>query len=77
MDVRVGAERDQLRAFEGAAEVVDCDRPACPLLPACRLRGELRRAQEAFLDVLDRVRLGDLLADPTGPVLLALGGRPT
>ncbi|MFI6819894.1 RrF2 family transcriptional regulator [Micromonospora sp. NPDC050187] len=66
-----------VRAFEGDDEVVDCDRPACPLVPACRLRGELRRAQDAFLDVLDGVRLGDLVAGSAGPVLLTLGGRTT
>ncbi|BCL16597.1 RrF2 family transcriptional regulator [Micromonospora sagamiensis] len=64
-----------VRAFEGDDEVVDCDRPACPLLPGCRLRGALRRAQDAFLDVLDQVRLGDLVAGSAGPVLLTLGGR--
>ncbi|WDZ87793.1 RrF2 family transcriptional regulator [Micromonospora cathayae] len=62
-----------VRAFEGDDEVVDCDRPACPLRSACTLRGELRRAQRAFLDVLDQVRLGDLVSGPASPMLLALG----
>ncbi|WBB81644.1 Rrf2 family transcriptional regulator [Micromonospora sp. WMMD882] len=67
-----------VRAFEGDDEVVDCHRPACPLLGACALRGELRRAQRAFLDVLDQVRLGDLAAGAAGSVLLGLGHqRPT
>ncbi|GIJ35543.1 RrF2 family transcriptional regulator [Micromonospora sediminimaris] len=65
-----------VRAFEGDGEVVDCEAPACPLRSACRLRAELRRAQEAFLTVLDGVSLGDLVDGPTGPVLLALGPTP-
>ncbi|WP_240944608.1 hypothetical protein [Micromonospora thermarum] len=41
---------------------------ACPLVAGCRLRGELRRAQAAFLAVLDGVRLDD----QTAPLLLTL-----
>ncbi|MCX4471680.1 Rrf2 family transcriptional regulator [Micromonospora sp. NBC_01655] len=66
-----------VRAFEGDGEVVDCEAPACPLRAACRLRLELRQAQEAFLAVLDRVSLGDLVDGPAGPVLLALGPAPS
>ncbi|WP_433286836.1 RrF2 family transcriptional regulator [Micromonospora sp. CA-244673] len=63
-----------VRAFEGDAEVVNCEQPACPLVAGCRLRGELRRAQAAFLAVLDGVRLGELVDGPAGPLLLTLGG---
>ncbi|MFE9692515.1 RrF2 family transcriptional regulator [Micromonospora sp. NPDC005806] len=62
-----------VRAFEGYDEVVSCEQPACPLLGGCRLRGELRRAQAAFLAVLDDVRLGDLVDGPSGRLLLTLG----
>ncbi|SCG76697.1 RrF2 family transcriptional regulator [Micromonospora inositola] len=65
-----------VRAFEGDDEVVACEQPACPLVAGCRLRGELRRAQAAFLAVLDGVRLGDLVDGPTGPLLLTLGAPP-
>ncbi|SCL32502.1 transcriptional regulator, BadM/Rrf2 family [Micromonospora nigra] len=65
-----------VRAFEGDDEVVDCDGPACPLRAACRLRGELRRAQAAFLAVLDDVRLADLVDGPAGPLLLTLTAPP-
>ncbi len=65
-----------VRAFEGEDEVVGCDAPPCPLRAACQLRAELRRAQQAFLAVLDGVRLDDLVTGPAGPILLALGAPP-
>ncbi|MCR3745897.1 transcriptional regulator, BadM/Rrf2 family [Actinomadura glauciflava] len=61
-----------VRALEGPGEAVECDSPPCPLRDGCRLRGALRAAQAAFLASLDQVRLRDLVADPTGPVLLSL-----
>ncbi|MEV6597834.1 Rrf2 family transcriptional regulator [Actinoplanes sp. NPDC051346] len=65
-----------VRALEGASEVVDCDgEPACPLSGGCRLRGALRRAQEAFYTSLDPITVGDLAAPPARQVLLSLGRR--
>ncbi|WP_030379689.1 MULTISPECIES: RrF2 family transcriptional regulator [unclassified Streptomyces] len=74
-----------VRAFEGggegdgAADVVDCDgagpgTPPCPLRSDCRLRGALRRAQEAFYATLDPLTVEDMIASPTGPLLLGLPG---
>ncbi|MFJ4230659.1 Rrf2 family transcriptional regulator [Cellulosimicrobium cellulans] len=64
------------RELEGPGEVAQCEGPApCPLRQACRLRGALREAQEAFFTVLDRFTVEDLARTPTGPVLLALGTR--
>ncbi|MFF5341430.1 RrF2 family transcriptional regulator [Streptomyces althioticus] len=63
-----------VRAFEGERDVVDCDGAVgtapCPLRSDCRLRGALRRAQEAFYASLDPLTVADLTADPTGPLLL-------
>jgi Rrf2 family nitric oxide-sensitive transcriptional repressor len=65
-----------VRTLEGETEVVDCDGdPACPLRHNCRLRGALRRAQEAFYASLDPLTIGDLTAPPTQQVLLSLGHR--
>nr|WP_276515233.1 Rrf2 family transcriptional regulator [Actinomadura coerulea] len=61
-----------VRVLEGPGEAVECDSPPCPLRGDCRLRGALRAAQEGFLASLNRVRLRELVADPTGPVLLSL-----
>ncbi|WP_434451684.1 RrF2 family transcriptional regulator [Lentzea sp. E54] len=65
-----------VRQLEGEGDVVDCEGELpCPLSSACRLRRALREAQEAFYASLDPLRVEDLVADPTGPVLLALGRR--
>ncbi len=53
-----------IRALEGPGEVVDCDRPPCPLRGGCHLRGALRNAQEMFLASLDRARLRELGVRP-------------
>ncbi|GGM98645.1 HTH-type transcriptional repressor NsrR [Lentzea pudingi] len=65
-----------VRRLEGEGDVVDCEgEVACPLAAACRLRRALRQAQEAFYASLDSLSVEDLVADPTGPVLLALGQK--
>jgi Rrf2 family nitric oxide-sensitive transcriptional repressor len=64
-----------VRAFEGDGDVVDCEGSApCPLNSACRLRGALRRAQEAFFASLDPITVTDIVAEPTGPLLLGITG---
>ncbi|MDT0542691.1 MULTISPECIES: nitric oxide-sensing transcriptional repressor NsrR [Streptomyces] len=65
-----------VRELEGEGEVVACegDTP-CPLRGACRLRGALREAQEAFYRTLDPLTVADLVTAPTGPVLVGLTGR--
>ncbi|MEV4449080.1 Rrf2 family transcriptional regulator [Streptomyces mirabilis] len=67
-----------VRTFEGDGDVVDCEGAApCPLHTGCRLRGALRRAQEAFFASLDPLTVADVVAAPTGPLLLGISGRPT
>jgi len=61
-----------VRDFEGAAAVVDCESPPCPLRSTCALRGALRRAQDAFYAELDTVLIGDLVRPAGGTVLLEL-----
>ncbi|MFJ9538225.1 Rrf2 family transcriptional regulator [Streptomyces sp. NPDC101225] len=66
-----------VRAFEGDGDVVDCEGATpCPLAPACRLRGELRRAQEAFFASLDPVTVEDIVAGSTGALLLGMPRVP-
>lgn len=67
-----------VRELEGAGDAVECEGTTpCPLRGACRLRGALRDATEAFLSSLDPITVADLVASPTGPLLLGIGaGRP-
>ncbi|NBD96377.1 MAG: Rrf2 family transcriptional regulator [Gammaproteobacteria bacterium] len=53
-----------VRAMEPDMGLVECMRPdnACVITPACALIGMLGEARKAFLEVLDRYTLSDLLA---------------
>ncbi|MFI6049489.1 RrF2 family transcriptional regulator [Streptomyces violascens] len=65
-----------VRELEGPGDVVECEGATpCPLAAACRLRRALHRAQEAFYDSLDEVTVDDLVASPTGPLLIGLTTR--
>jgi len=65
-----------VRRLEGEGDVVDCEGAIpCPLNAACRLRGALRQAQEAFYLSLDPLTVDDLTRSPTGPILVSLVGR--
>jgi Rrf2 family nitric oxide-sensitive transcriptional repressor len=66
-----------VRELEGPGDVVDCEGTTpCPLRSACRLRGALRQAQEAFFASLDPLTLSELVEAPTGPLLVALSPTP-
>lgn len=59
--IRIG---EVVRAAEGDLALVECFEPGnlnCPITPVCTLRGVLGNALDAFLDVLDRYTLADLL----------------
>lgn len=55
-----------VRAMEPDLGLVECMRPGneCVITPACELAGMLVEARKAFLDVLDRYTLADILAPP-------------
>ncbi|MCW4353971.1 Rrf2 family transcriptional regulator [Hoyosella sp. YIM 151337] len=61
------------RQLEGDGEIVTCegDHP-CPLRHNCRLRGALRKAQDAFYSSLDAMTVSDVTTAPIKTVLLAL-----
>lgn len=55
---------DVVRDFEEGFDLVECfnvDQCDCRIQPACVLKGTLDEALDAFLDVLDRTTLADLL----------------
>tara|TARA_R110002073_G_scaffold335270_1_gene526808 strand:- start:634 stop:1083 length:450 start_codon:yes stop_codon:yes gene_type:complete len=63
-EIRVG---EVVRVCEDNFALVDCfdaSRNRCLLTPACGLRGPLEEALAAFIGVLDRYSLADLIARP-------------
>jgi Rrf2 family protein len=73
---RMGWLVRRLEEGSGGGEVIECEGlNPCPLRAGCRLRGALRRAQDAFYASLDCLTIEDLIRDPTGNILLALPGR--
>ena len=62
-----------IRRTEPGWDLVECfdaARNTCPIDGACGLKGALKRAQRAFLDVLDDHTLADFL--PRAPALIRL-----
>ena len=56
-----------IRQMEEDLALVECLRPdggRCVISPACRLKGILSDAGNAFLDICDNYTLGDLVAQP-------------
>jgi Rrf2 family nitric oxide-sensitive transcriptional repressor len=56
-----------VRRTEASTAIVECFDPrtnTCPLMPACGLKDALGEAFAAFLSVLDRRTLADLVAEP-------------
>lgn len=60
-EIRIG---EVVRSTEENLELVECFQPqsGCAIEPSCAMRSVLREALEAFLAVLDRTTLGDLVA---------------
>ena len=74
-DIRVG---DVIRATEDDFRLVECFDPArnrCVISGPCRLRGALSEALGAYLAVLDRFTLADLVSDRS-PLEELLGLHP-
>jgi len=55
---------DVVSEMEHNLDVVDCTSPDCPLMGGCRLRSVLDEAMEAFMAVLARYTLNDLIRQP-------------
>lgn len=69
-EIRLG---DLIRDTEHDLLLVECfgDKEACVITPACRLKPILAEALDAFLEVLDRYTLADMLG-PKQPRLAQL-----
>jgi Rrf2 family nitric oxide-sensitive transcriptional repressor len=67
-----------VRKTETNKRIVECfdqETNTCIISSACRLKGVLRAALDAFLSALDRYTLGDLLANGEGAQLAKLFAR--
>jgi Rrf2 family transcriptional regulator, nitric oxide-sensitive transcriptional repressor len=69
-DINVGRLMRRTEPGWDLVECFDASRNTCPIDAACGLKGVLKQAQRAFLDVLDRHTLADFL--PRAPVLIQL-----
>lgn len=68
--IRVG---DVVRRMEGDIHIVECfaaESSGCVISGACRLKGVMHEAVDAFFSVLDRYTLADLVANPKLRALL-------
>lgn len=73
-EIRLG---DVLRLTEPDFEMVDCFSPtsACAITPFCRLPGIVIEALGAFMDVMDRHTLADLVIRPQDFGMFATAGN--
>jgi Rrf2 family nitric oxide-sensitive transcriptional repressor len=58
--------------LENTLQVVECKTPQCRILPACKLKGILEQATQAFLDSLKAYTLADLLEDEANNLIQIL-----
>jgi len=62
-DIKVG---DVVRLTEGPLDVVECFNPetnSCPLIGVCKLSTAMKKATEAFMDVLDDLTVADIASN--------------
>ena len=65
-----------VRATEPNFHMVECfnmETNTCPIAPACKLKGILGQANEAFLDVLTRYTVQDVIGTDGDAILVLLG----
>ncbi len=72
VDIRLG---EVVRDMENTLELIDCEKPPCPLDGGCRLKGILNEARQAFVDALNRYTLADVMLNPS-PIAAALNWPP-
>jgi Rrf2 family transcriptional regulator, nitric oxide-sensitive transcriptional repressor len=69
-----------VREMEPDFALVECFEPVnapCAIYPSCELRGVLQQAMDAWLEVLDRYNLGDLIDKRSGVgELLGIAAMP-
>lgn len=59
-----------LSEVEPVIELIDCNSPKCPLIPACKLKPVLNSALKAFLNEMGRYTLKDVLSPTTKDLIV-------
>ncbi len=59
--IRLG---EVVRDMENTLELIDCNKPLCPLHHECRLKCMLNEARQAFIDTLNRYTVADVVSSP-------------
>ena len=67
---------DLVVLLENTLQVVECSTLQCRILPACKLKGLLGQATQAFLDSLKAYTLADLLEDESRNLIQILEVKP-
>lgn len=68
--LRLGRDATMIRLgevvldMESTLELVNCDKPVCPLCGNCNLKFIIDEARHAFVNVLNRYTLADISANP-------------
>ncbi|MGL4713888.1 MAG: Rrf2 family transcriptional regulator [Shewanella sp.] len=52
-----------VRVLENSLAPIDCSKPYCRFTPACKLKGVLAQAVEAYLNILDQYTLLDIVSN--------------
>lgn len=66
---RLGKPADEInigqlvRVLENSLAPIDCSKPYCRFMPSCQLTGVLREAVDAYLAVLDKYSLQDIVSN--------------
>ncbi|ANO33858.1 transcriptional repressor NsrR [Vibrio breoganii] len=69
-DINIGHVIRELEPLK----VINCSPEFCHITPACRLKGYLHKAKEAFLAELDKCNLDDLVDDNSDLMILLSKG---
>lgn len=68
-EINVG---EMIILMENTLEIIDCEKPRCLIMPACRLKHAFNLATEAFLDTLKGFTLADLIQDKQSTLIQLL-----
>ena len=71
-DINIGAVVRETEESFRLVECFDAEKNTCPIAPSCQLAGVLDEGLQAFLAVLDRYTLADLVKSPRKLVKLLL-----